>query len=374
MLKDVFIKNLKDKVPNYEDFYKIVDYISSTEIIVENKYGRYVQRSVHLLEGKKPSISTALDKIQYVKNVLYEKFSNYSNFYEVIDYRYIEKSGKLLGKVITKDEFGLCSNFIGHLKMKKLPRITSALNKQEYFKNKLLKQNKYYRMGTFEVIGMYTNNSTPIIVRTEFGDCLVKPANLLQKKLPTINSAICKTTYFLNKLKKTCYNVYKTYNFEKFVYKNNTHKSTIVCNKHGFVEVAPCVLLRGGGCEKCGYDKLRHFKRHTQDIDFSHSSWVKEGNNSKNFDSFKVYIIKCFNGDEEFYKIGKTFLKFNERFYPCNMPYEKELIKIFESFDDGLYISKLERKLQEINKKFKYIPKIKFPGMYECFKKVSYEL
>lgn len=374
MLKDDFLVKLKDSFPNYEEFYEVIEYISSREVIVENKYGTFKQTAYHLIEGKKPSIRTAIDKVKYVKNVLHENFPNYLDFYEVVDYVYVNGKRGEIGRVVTKDEFGLCSNFLGHLKMGKIPKITTALDTQDYFEKKLLKYNKHYREGLFQLIDNYSSSEEHIIVRTEFGDCLIKPSNLMQGDLPTIESAVCKTTYFLNKLKKFQIEIYNNYDFKKFIYKNNTAKSIIICGKHKEVMISPAVLLRGSGCEQCGYDKLKDFKRNKQDLNFSHTSWVEQANKSKNFDTFKVYIIRCWNDEEEFYKIGKTFLKFRNRFYDCNIPYNYEVVKIIESKTDGLYISKLEKKLQKLNKDNKYIPKAEFGGMYECFKIVDYEL
>lgn len=51
------------------------------------------------------------------------------------------------------------------------------------------------------------------------------------------------------------------------------------------------------------------------------------------------------------------------------MPYNYTIIKIIEGTAEE--ISTLEKQLQKENKKHKYIPKIKFNGMYECFKKLE---
>ena len=49
------------------------------------------------------------------------------------------------------------------------------------------------------------------------------------------------------------------------------------------------------------------------------------GLKSKKFEDFKVYIIKCWNEEEEFYKIGKTYRKISRRFLKGNsiaLPYQ----------------------------------------------------
>jgi hypothetical protein len=79
-----------------------------------------------------------------------------------------------------------------------------------------------------------------------------------------------------------------------------------------------------------------------------------------------MYIIKCFNKDEEFYKIGKTYSSIKNRFNgKIKMPYKYESIAIVEG--DARYISELEIKYKNKYKVYKYEPRIKFPGKHECF-------
>jgi hypothetical protein len=98
--------------------------------------------------------------------------------------------------------------------------------------------------------------------------------------------------------------------------------------------------------------------------------WEKAGLKSKNFDSFKVYIIKCWNNNEEFYKIGKTYTTIKKRFeYKGALPYEWKIIKLYK--EKSKEMSELENKLKNINKKHKYIPFIDFSGKNECFIKLE---
>lgn len=96
----------------------------------------------------------------------------------------------------------------------------------------------------------------------------------------------------------------------------------------------------------------------------------KTAEKSKYFDSFKVYIIKCWNEEEEFYKIGRTFKRTNNRFHHSSiMPYNYEIIK--EIIGDAEEIIKLELKLKNEHKIFKYTPKLEFCGMHECYSKIK---
>lgn len=114
---------------------------------------------------------------------------------------------------------------------------------------------------------------------------------------------------------------------------------------------------KGYRCPLCA-KKLSAFRR---------STWIEKGKKSKKFDSFKIYLIKCYNEKEEFIKIGRTFQSTNDRYHcKISMPYNYDIIKEIES-EDGGYIFDLENRIQRKFKNFKYEPKIEFYGKYECF-------
>ena len=148
------------------------------------------------------------------------------------------------------------------------------------------------------------------------------------------------------------------YDYSKSEYVKSHIKLTITCPLHGDWSVKPNNHLNGKGCPKCGVD----------DGTWHYSVWERKGKRSVNFDSFKVYVIKCWNDTETFYKVGKTFKKVKERFKGL-MPYNYEVIKIYEG--DAKEISLLEQKLNHINKEHSYLPSLEFKGRHECFSKVT---
>lgn len=147
------------------------------------------------------------------------------------------------------------------------------------------------------------------------------------------------------------------YDYSESTYINNKTKLIIICSDHGEFNQSPNSHLNKQGCPLCKNNKTG----------WTHIKWNQQSKISKNFDSYKIYLIKCWNEEEEFYKIGKTFVKLNNRINNKRIPYEYKIIKIFESKNDGINISKLEKQLHRKYKEFKYIPKIKFDGMQECF-------
>lgn len=95
--------------------------------------------------------------------------------------------------------------------------------------------------------------------------------------------------------------------------------------------------------------------------------WIEQSKASRYFTGYKLYVIECFNDNERFIKIGRTYCTIGQRFCDTkSMPYQYELI--YEIKDDNPYlIFNLENKLKKEYKPHKYKPLIKFTGQNECF-------
>lgn len=145
------------------------------------------------------------------------------------------------------------------------------------------------------------------------------------------------------------------YNYSKTKYGNNAFdKVTIICKEHGEFKITPnSHLNKKGGCSICAREKSGWTK----------TSWRKACYGKKGI----LYIIRCYNEKEVFFKIGITSRSLEERF-KCKhwMPYNYEVIKLIKS-EDSDYIFNLERELHKINKTFRYKPLIWFDGYSECF-------
>jgi len=187
----------------------------------------------------------------------------------------------------------------------------------------------------------------------------------------------------IDKIKKT-----KSYSLEQFInivnkvhnfeydyslvnYTSHNDKIKIICKKHGVFSQFAYNHIKGNKCKKCSHINQKHtlINNGTVNTDtWKYSTWIDKAKKSKTFDSFKCYIIKCWNDDEVFYKVGKTFRKLEDRFY--KFQYSWEIVKV--EIGGGKDISKLENKLKKLNKTFKYKPKINFGGSYECFSEIAY--
>ena len=183
------------------------------------------------------------------------------------------------------------------------------------------------------------------------------------------NSIKYTTEKFIEKANKVHSN---KYNYNEVDYKSSEIKIKILCNLHGIFEQFPKKHLYGDGCPLCGNITISK-KASENPTGWANSNWIESSKKSKYFDSFKVYIIKCFNDEEEFYKIGKTFQLIKRRFHAKKeMPYNYEVIKLI--IGEAIEITDLEAQLKRVNKKHSYLPKIKFHGMYECFSSIEEQM
>lgn len=301
------------------------------------------------------------------------KKCNYSN--KPINENFIEKAKEKHGE---KYDYSLVKYINNHLKIiiicpkhgQFLQQPNNHLNGNGCQKCKKYKYNintlidKFNKIHNFKYDYSkinYTNSSTKIcIICPKHKDFWQVPsAHLTGYGCYKCNGNIPLTTEeFIKKVKLFRGNIY---DYSKTKYINRRTKVIIICKTHGEFLQYPDKHILGANCKKCIISL----------IPWNFITWKNKALVSKRFDSFKVYIIRCFNENEEFYKIGKTFLKINKRFTKYSLPYNYEIIKIYESKTQFRRISKLENKLQKENYKFKYQPNIKFPGWNECFSKLN---
>jgi len=149
------------------------------------------------------------------------------------------------------------------------------------------------------------------------------------------------------------------YTYENSVYTIGDDKISITCKEHGNFDQVATDHLRGAGCPMC----------RIENSGWTDSKWEKQGNNSKHFEGFKLYILRCYNDTESFIKVGKTFRSIALRYKNKEkLPYEYEVLKVVEG--SASHISKLEREIQNSNLEYKYEPSIFFKGFSECFTEV----
>lgn len=213
-----------------------------------------------------------------------------------------------------------------------------------------------------------------LIVEDKFGICRVARSHLMRGWMPSIRVAIDKNAYFTKRLKSIHGDLYDCSFIE---YKGLDIPIKLICPVHGEFYITPhAITSQKSGCNRCGYLKSS-VKNGLNATGWSDSDWYEKAKNSIHFDSFKVYIIECWDENERFFKIGKTFRTMKERFtkHKERMPYNYSIIKIYELkeliLESAKEISKMERLLKEQNKENKYVPLEQIRGRFECFKQIN---
>lgn len=148
-----------------------------------------------------------------------------------------------------------------------------------------------------------------------------------------------------------------SYDYSNVSYNRSNLKVSIICRKHGKFLQSPNNHLTGYGCSKCG-----DIKKARKPNIYRWRGWEKAGKKSKNFCGYKLYQLCCYNEQEKFFKIGKTFLTVERRFR--NFPYTYEIVSLYEG--SAYEIQLMEAKIKRITEIYK--PKIYFPGVNECYR------
>lgn len=319
-------------------------------------HGEFYQRgSVHLGGAGCPKCGRL--KSERSKNLKrYNKFlSNFkksNSTLELVELDYIPKDGYAL----VKDNLGIVYRMrFEHILNNTTPTLQSAINPTEAFK---IKVNLNY--PNIKVLDEYKDTYTKIRIEDENGIIYYKcPACILNNK-SSIYKSLNKTTAYLQKA--TIVHGYK-YDYSKVDYTDSYHKIEIICKIHGSFLQSPSDHLKGCGCPIC---RIENFS-------WSYTVWENKANSSRYFDSYKVYLIKVYNEEESFYKIGKTYTELSTRFKENSkgFPYNYEKCVIF--LGNPRMISNLEHHLQRLYKSKKYIPKLTFGGSKECFQDINKE-
>lgn len=150
------------------------------------------------------------------------------------------------------------------------------------------------------------------------------------------------------------------YDYSEVQYMGDAHSLLdIICRDHGMFHQSYANHYHGGqGCPECAKDFNARLR----------SGFVKSSNAKGGYAS--LYLIRCFNSEESFYKIGLTTKSVKSRFSGKEaMPYDFEVENLL--LGDAEWLWDFEKLLHLEYKDSKYLPKIKFGGMYECFDKIN---
>lgn len=158
------------------------------------------------------------------------------------------------------------------------------------------------------------------------------------------------------------------YSFVEYI--NSQTDVEIICPEHGIFTQTPSNHMIGKGCIQCGRKRTTKSAKENP-TGWSYSSWGRNAEKSKNFHSFKVYFLECWDEEtgERFYKIGRTFKTIKDRFRSTLLPYSYNVIYTIE-LEDARRMCQLEQEYKSLHKNHKHTPIKDFKGMNECYSKI----
>lgn len=253
------------------------------------------------------------------------------------DLIYIGEEGR---NVIVRDKYGELKVRKDVILKGKHPSSRSAVDKNQYYKNKLLDVHPEI-FNQIEIVSDIKGTKEPIICKTKWGLTKTTYDQLLQGCIPIyINSAVDKNEFIRNKL----LDIYKDYDYDFKVIDEDY--SYLICPIHGKIPIKNELLLRGRQCPKC--------------IEYVGSNIL--------------YLLQLSNQYENFYKIGisresyKSICRYNSY---TSIGYKIESIyEIY--FNNEQPARELESKVKGYIKSDLYQPKIWNPNKStETFSKKS---
>jgi hypothetical protein len=154
------------------------------------------------------------------------------------------------------------------------------------------------------------------------------------------------------------------YDYSLVEYVRSNRKVEVICREHGVFEIAPKDhITQKSNCSKCALKTSKRRLIKDSQAGWSKTDWVKLCGTR----TAKLYILRCWNTEEEFIKVGITCKENIRRRYTTkkSMPYQYEVLKTIES-KNASYIYDLENIILRASKDLKYTPKEFFNGITEC--------
>lgn len=381
-------------------------YINSrTRVLVEGKYGIHLVTPKELIRNGVLSIKTALDKELYLINRFKEVHGDKYIYPKI---KYINSNRKV--KIICPKHGEFMKIIAAHMQGYGCQKC--AIDGRRSYPVERKKKKRVKRI--------IKTKEKPIIIKSKYGDCLMKKSLYEKLGKTSIVYAVNKTEYFISKAIEVHGN---KYNYSKADYTKGRVKVEIHCNKcnsifyqtpfdhlnnhgcpnckgiktserclktkHEFIDDAVNihgskfnynnVIYRGSKikvsikCNKCGEFFMQtpnsHLSGQGCPVCFKHEIWSRSGYvDMANGKECVMYKIRCWNDDEEFYKIGITSRGTDSRFSGVLMPYNYEVIS--EVKGEAGEIWDLEKAEHRRHKHLKYKPNIRFGGETECFSKL----
>ena len=360
-----FIERAK-KINNNLYDYSLVEYKNNnTKVsIICPVHGIFKQTPVSHLRpcgcpkcsGKHFELNDFIKKAQEIHRDLYD--------YSLVDYKNSSEKVEIVCK--THESFWQTPTM--HFSGNGCPKCSKnkKLTQEEYINKAIKVHNNFYSyLNT-----IYINSTTWVKIECPKHGEFKQPAH---KHIEGHGCPVCRyvnsgklQAMSLEEFKERANKIHNNkYDYKLVNYENCKNKIEIICLKHGKFLQLPLNHLKGHGCAKCSFEKNTGTYKFTE--------WFKQAQKSKNYKGFKVYLIKCWDENEEFYKIGKSFLTLENRFKTKKlMPYNYKIVQTTNenailTKENALLIHNLEKEIKMILKNKKYLPLLNFGGKQECY-------
>ncbi len=356
MLTNLLIEKIKTAdLKLISDLSNLKEIYVTEKILVKDKYGVLNTSVRNIITEGSLNISLAIDKTSYWINMAKEIHGDYYD-YSLVEY--VNNSTDV--KIICPIHGIFKQNPNGHTSGKKgcqqCGRKRCGLENADAAEQKYRESCEKYNC---KFIRKIVENHSAIIFYKGLYDLEYKTYYKPNKKIEcTLITAVDKTAFFIaESIRLTG----EKYNHQYVIYNGNKDPVLLECNDCGYIfERSPNDHLgKTPDCMRCSLLK-KHFKG------FSKRSFIdvcKKNNNGLGI----LYILRCWNENEEFYKIGITSRSIGIRFqYIHQLPYKYEVVQ--EILHKAEIVWNLEKTLHKLYKKYDYKPLQNFGGKTECFK------
>lgn len=364
-----FLEDLWDKNKHYRDGELIIvgSYSGSkSKIEVVTRYGNCSIAAGMLLKNQLPKIDSAINKTEYFKNMCLEKFGDDGND-DLSQVEYVSNVTKI---IVIDREFGLYATTpnIYYSGARSMVGANSKMSERvRRDKEDVMRQVALFCPDVEILPFKYINQTQKILVKDKYGVCETTIFRLLKGVKLTIQTAIDKRAYF--EAQARCVHG-ELYNYSLVEYKGH-HVKVDIIGPNGVFKQTPNNHLSGYGCQILGKEKVTNYNKNNP-TGWAYTNWKITAEKSKNFTGYKVYFLECWNENERFYKIGRTYKGVGDRFkHKTSMPYSYKVLHTIE-LDDPKRICELEQEYKNKHKEYKYLPTKKFNGMHECFSQLIY--
>lgn len=221
-----------------------------------------------------------------------------------------------------QDKYGILKVRKDTLLKGSVPKINSAIDKTQYFKNQLVEKfpNALQRITIHSEFKSYKEG---LICEDQFGLVVLSPNSLMEGNFGSQRTAVNYKEYLANKLKF----IHRQFNYDFEVI--DSDYSYLICPEHGKIKVLNRYLLLGYQCPVC----------------------------KSELGSNVLYLVKLSNSQEEFYKIGisrrtnKGILRYKD------YSNKYDITPIVEvDFDNSGDSKILEQRVKELIKEYQYNP------------------